>query len=64
LFQAIAPARRQQTPARSRQQSKDLKERGRRIASANVAAFVAAAQDHFKGNPIAPVEEWSATPLG
>jgi hypothetical protein len=30
----------------------------RRIASANVAAFVKAARDHFKADPLVPVEEW------
>src|SRR5271165_719991 len=31
----------------------------RRIASANVAAFVKAARDHFRANPIVPMEEWT-----
>lgn len=30
----------------------------RRIASANIAAFVKAARDHFKADPLVPVEEW------
>lgn len=30
----------------------------RRIASANVAAFVKTARDHFKFSPLVPVEEW------
>ena len=30
----------------------------RRIASANVAAFVKAARNHFMANPIVPLEEW------
>jgi DNA-binding transcriptional LysR family regulator len=32
----------------------------RRIGSVNVAAFVKAARDHFRANPIAPLEEWAA----
>jgi DNA-binding transcriptional LysR family regulator len=32
----------------------------RRIASANVAAFVKAARDHFKSNPLVGVEQWRA----
>jgi DNA-binding transcriptional LysR family regulator len=30
----------------------------RRVASANVAAFVAAARDYFKAHPLVPVGEW------
>jgi DNA-binding transcriptional LysR family regulator len=30
----------------------------RRVASANVAAFVAAARDYFKAHPLVPVDEW------
>jgi DNA-binding transcriptional LysR family regulator len=30
----------------------------RRIASANVAVFVKTARDHFRTNPLIPVEEW------
>jgi DNA-binding transcriptional LysR family regulator len=30
----------------------------RRVASANVAAFVAAARDYFKAHPLAPVKDW------
>jgi DNA-binding transcriptional LysR family regulator len=30
----------------------------RRIGSANVAAFTKAAREHFRGNPLAPVETW------
>ena len=29
-----------------------------RVASANVAAFVKAARDHFRGSPVVPVTEW------
>jgi DNA-binding transcriptional LysR family regulator len=32
----------------------------RRIGSANVAAFTKAAREHFRGNPLAPVETWGA----
>ena len=32
----------------------------RRIGSANVAAFVKAARDHFRANPVVPLEEWAA----
>lgn len=31
-----------------------------RIGSANVTAFVKAARDHFRANPIVPPEEWAA----
>jgi DNA-binding transcriptional LysR family regulator len=34
----------------------------RRIASANVAAFVKAAREHFRANPLVPVEEWGSPP--
>jgi DNA-binding transcriptional LysR family regulator len=34
----------------------------RRIASANVAAFVKAARDHFRANPVVPLEEWATPP--
>jgi DNA-binding transcriptional LysR family regulator len=30
----------------------------RRVASANVAAFVKAARDHFRASPVVPVREW------
>jgi len=30
----------------------------RRIASANVAAFIKAARDHFRASPVVPVKEW------
>jgi DNA-binding transcriptional LysR family regulator len=30
----------------------------RRVASANVAAFIKAARDHFRGSPVVPVREW------
>jgi DNA-binding transcriptional LysR family regulator len=32
----------------------------RRIGSANVAAFTKAAREHFRRNPLAPVESWKA----
>ena len=35
----------------------------RRIASANVAAFVKAARDHFRANPLLPVEAWKIPTL-
>jgi DNA-binding transcriptional LysR family regulator len=32
----------------------------RRIGSANVAAFTKAAREHFRRNPLVPVESWKA----
>jgi DNA-binding transcriptional LysR family regulator len=36
----------------------------RRIASANVAAFVKTARDYFKSHPLVPVEEWRLADKG
>ncbi len=35
----------------------------RRVASANVSAFVKMARDHFKANPLAPVETWETAAI-